>query len=435
MTELNVTHVSTTDNEGGAAKCAYRLHEALPQAGVRSRMFVAQRFSGNGNVFQYNPLAPAPQALGQAAFRIGRRLYRPSTEKAGAYFSFDRTPAGWRLLGQLPPSDVVNLHWVADLLDYRTLPGLTERLPVVWTFHDMNAFTGGCHYSGACRRYAEKCGACPQLRISEGSDDLTGRSLERKRRILRRVDPARLTVVTPSRWLAGEATRSAVFGDFDVNVIPSGIDSEEFRPVERAEARRRFHLPPAARIALFVADFVADRRKGLNYLLKAVDALRDIPDLLFLTIGRGDTAAMRDPIFRHLGSLRETAALRAAYSAADVFVIPSLEDNFPNTVLEAMACGTPVVGFASGGIPEAVSDGRTGLLAPTGDGPALAPLLRRVLEDGRLQRDLGRESRATVERDYTIQQQARRYAGLYEEMREARAASRVEPGIAERVPQ
>ncbi len=422
MSVLRVTHVSTTDTRGGAAKCAQRLHAALPGAGVSSDMLVALRFARDAGVREYNPISPAPRALGRMFFRLARRLHRPPPRRAGEYFSFDWTLTGWRLPAHLTHCDVVNLHWVSDLLDYTTLPRLTERIPVVWTFHDMNAFTGGCHYSGSCLRYLDTCGSCPLLRPSRGPNDATRRAFVRKRRVLLRIDPARLTIVCPSLWLAREAARSPLFRDFPVRVIPSGIDSGEYRPVAREDARRHFGLPASAPIVLFVAESVEDRRKGFRLLLQAIAAIRDIPGLLLVTIGGGDVAALRDPVFRHLGPLHDGASMRAAYSAADVFAIPSLQDNFPNTVLEAMACATPVVGFDAGGIGEAVIDGRTGLLAPAGDGPALAPLLRRVLEDGRLRTALAAESRALIERDYTVELQARRYAALYAE---AAAADRI----------
>jgi glycosyltransferase involved in cell wall biosynthesis len=246
--------------------------------------------------------------------------------------------------------------------------------------------------------------------------DLTRRVLERKRDVLRRVQRSRLTVVSPSRWLAEETRRSALFHDFDVRVIPNGIDPTEFRPMDRMEARRRLNLPGRARIVLFVADLVVDRRKGLRLLLKAFHELRDVPDLLLVTLGRGGSDAATPHATRHLGSLHDSEDLRAAYSAADVFAIPSLQDNLPNTILESMACGTPVVGFDAGGVPEAVVDGTSGLLAPTGDFVALADALQRVLGDRELQATLSRQARMRVEREYALALQAQRYASLYQEI-------------------
>jgi glycosyltransferase involved in cell wall biosynthesis len=286
----------------------------------------------------------------------------------------------------------------------------------VWTFHEMNAFTGGCHYSGVCDRFLDRCGSCPQLMTTTSDADFTRGVVERKRRILARVPRSRLTVVSPSQWLARESRRSSLFREFDVRVIPNGIDLQEFRPMERTEARRRLNLPLTARIVLFVADLVVDRRKGLRLLLKAFHEIKGIPDLLLVTLGRGGYDALTTHTTRHLGSLSDSDDLRAAYSAADAFAIPSLQDNLPNTILESMACGTPVVGFAAGGVGEAVVDGVSGLLAPTGDYGALAAAMYRILEDRPLRAALSRHARLRVEREYAIGLQARRYASLYQEL-------------------
>jgi glycosyltransferase involved in cell wall biosynthesis len=230
------------------------------------------------------------------------------------------------------------------------------------------------------------------------------------------VPRSRLTAVSPSHWLGREARRSTLFRDYDVRVIPNGIDLREFRPMERGAARRRLNLPVDARIVLFVADLLADRRKGLRLLLKAFREIRSIPGLLLVTLGRGGHQVDTPYASRHLGSLSNSDDLRAAYSAADVFAMPSLQDNLPNTILEAMACGTPVAGFAAGGIGEAVVDGETGLLVPTGDFGALAAALQRILDARALRRILGGNARVRVEKEYAIGLQAKRYAALYEEV-------------------
>lgn len=419
--DLCVTQISTTDVRGGAARAAHRLHRVLPVLGVRSSMLVAQRFSAEADIVEYNPFAPAPRLFGHAFFRLSRRWHRPPVARAGSYFSPDWSFTGWRLNSQVPTCNVVNLHWVADLLDYRTLPALAARVPLVWTFHDMNAFTGGCHYSGLCDRYTGRCGSCPLLMTTTSDDDMTRRVLERKAAVLARVPPRRLAVVCPSHWLARETRRSTLFRDFAVHVIPNGIDPVEFRPMPREEARRRLNLPLDARIVLFVADLVGDRRKGLRLLLKAFEAIRDVPGLLLVTLGRGTHEHLLPSGARHLGALDESDELRAAYSAADAFAMPSLQDNLPNTILESMACATPVVGFAAGGVSEAVIDGQSGLLAPTGDFDALGAALRRVLEDPWLQQGLAQEARRRVERHYSIRLQAQRYAALYREVVERAA--------------
>ncbi len=422
---VRVLQICTTAVHGGAAKAAHRLHRALAKEEVKSRMLVAQRCSANEDTLEYNPVAPAPATIGRVFFRLGRRWHRPRFRKAGAYFTPEWTLTGWRLASQLPPCNLVNLHWVADMLDYRTLPQLTDRVPVVWTFHDMNAFTGGCHYSETCERYAAQCGACPQLKTSSGENDMTRRIWNRKQRIFARISSDRFTIVCPSRWLAGEAGRSTLCQRFDTRIIPNGIDPQEYYPIEQIAARRRFNLPAKAKIVLFVADQIEDRRKGLRFLLRAIDAIRTVPGLLLVTLGRGDTSFLTGPLFRHLGPMQGVESLRYAYSAADVFAIPSLQDNLPNTILESMACGTPVAGFDAGGVGEAVVDGQTGLLAPTGNEFAFARNLRSVLEDTLLRRAFGCESLARIGREFTVTLQARRYATLYREIIRSQPAGRL----------
>ncbi len=415
-----VTQISTTDVIGGAARAMQRLHGGLAAAGVQSQLLVAQRFGTDPAVREYNALAPAPAALGRLFFRATRRWNRPPVSKAGAWLSTDRTMAGWRLLSQVPDCDVVNLHWVTDFLDFRTLPALAQRHPLVWTLHDMNAFTGGCHYTGPCTRFRTTCGSCPQLATSTGETDLTREVMLRKLRILAQISPGRLMLVTPSRWLAQEAERSRLFRDFPIRVIPNGIDPAEFQPVDRAEARRRLGLPSEAKIVLFVADSIEEPRKGFRLLLKALTSLCNIPDLLLVTLGRGQGPELAGLPSRHLGSLADTESLRLAYGAADVFAIPSLQDNLPNTILESMACGTPVVGFVTGGIGEAIIDGQTGLLAPPGDTAAFSRALRTILEDPPLRQALSAGARLRAVEEYAVSRQAQRYAALYAEIVTAR---------------
>ncbi|MFT3867080.1 MAG: glycosyltransferase family 4 protein [Nibricoccus sp.] len=411
---LKVMQVCTSAFRGGAGKAAYRLHRALPAEGVSSRMMVAQRFSRDEETLEYNPIAPAPAALGRFFFRAVRRWHRPSFRKAGAYFTLDRTPIGLRLPSQLPPCDVANLHWVADLFDYGTLPKLTQRVPLVWTFHDMNVFTGGCHYTGSCERYTAQCGKCPQLKTSKGENDMTRQVMNRKLAIMEKIHPARVTIVCPSQWLANEVERSLLCKRFNVHVIPNGIELEDFYPVEKTEARRRLDLPATAKIVLFVAENLSDPRKGFASFIDTIGIARDIPDLLILTLGRGVNSQLTGPAFRHLGELHDLETLRTAYSAADVFANTSLQDNLPNTILESMACGTPVAGFQTGGIGEAVRDGHTGLLAPIGNTAALARAMLQILTNAELRQIFSNASRHRVEHEYTTKLQAARYAKLYQ---------------------
>ena len=412
---IRVVQLSTTDVMGGAALAANRLHEALPEQGVKSAMFVAMAAGRGENVHTYRVVPGAPDALNHFLYRVARRLQRRETFPNGMLFTLDWTLLGSLPLGQLPPSDLHHLHWISDFIDFRSLPRLARRAPLVWTFHDMNAFTGGCHYDEGCGRFAEQCGACPSMR-SDDPRDVTFRVVQRKARALQKIPASRLVVVTPSEWLAGEVRRSHLFGRFTTRVIPNGIDLDVFRPVDRVAIRQRMGFSPKDRVVLFVADKLRDSRKGWSLLLQALMPLLSQSHIRVLTIGEGDTTTLNGPSYHHLGRLVDSAAIRDAYNAADVFVIPTLQDNFPNTVIEALACGTPVAGFATGGVIDAVEQGACGLLAPTGDVAGLTACLQTILSD-----DTRRSAMRVAARDravarYGVARQASAHRALYEEL-------------------
>src|SRR3954471_13148561 len=177
---IRVVHLSTTDVKGGAALAAHRLHQALPERGVESKMFVAWRHSEDPNVVEFRPSIWGPRSLNHVIFRAARRLQRrPLPTTNGVFMTHDRAYLGGLAQRQTPDADVFHLHWAMDLLDFRMLPHFARRAPIAWTFHDMNAFTGGCHYDRGCGRFTASCGACPLLG-SHDPDDITHRVLQRK---------------------------------------------------------------------------------------------------------------------------------------------------------------------------------------------------------------------------------------------------------------
>ena len=416
---MRIVHVSTSDIAGGAGRAAHRLHSGLRRIGQDSAMFVAERLSHDPTVRAWMPsgdVAVHPGA-GSPLARAPRSLarYLKSRPPGSEFFSDDRHARGVDQVAQLPEADVVNLHWVARFIDHRvffsTVPPCT---PVVWTLHDMNAFTGGCHYDAGCGRYVQRCGACPQLG-SDAAVDLSRHIWRRKHRSYEGIEAGRLHVVTPSRWLAGEARRSTLLGRFPVSVIPNAVDVEAFAPRDRRFARQVLGMHPDAEVVLFVADWADNRRKGLALLTEALAGLSHRSRLLLLSVGH-DKSMAENPVRnarRHLGPVSNERLLSVVYSAADVFVIPSVQDNLPNTVLEAMACGTPVVGFSTGGVPDMVRPGHTGLLAPVGDGAALCQALDWLLQDEAGRSAMAANCRRIAVEEYALETQSRRYLELY----------------------
>lgn len=310
-------------------------------------------------------------------------------------------------------ADVVNLHWVATFVNYaRFFPALSPHQRIVWTLHDMAPFTGGCHYAKDCEGFLNSCGRCPILG-SRRESDLSRRTWERKRRALAHLDSRRLVVVTPSHWLASEARRSSLLGRFEVRVIPYGLDLDVFRPIDRVDARGRFGLPVDAPVLLFVSDSLDNPRKGMAYLLEALAELPASSSPVLLTMGSGPGEMGTSHRHVHLGTLRDAEEIAAAYAAADLFAIPTLDDNLPNTVLESLACGTPVIAFDSGGLPEMVDDGVTGALVPKGDSSALSRGIARLLDDPATLADMSAASSAAAQENYALRRQAEEYLELY----------------------
>ncbi len=412
---LRVVHVSTHDAGGGAAIAARRLHDGLRGLGVDSRMLVRIKGSGDASIRRFEPSRRSWPA--RTVRRIVQRSrhwpYLASRTEDFEIFTDAQSRFGPQLAAAVADADVVHLHWVATFVDYAHFFGaLARHQRVVWTLHDMAPFTGGCHYARGCEGFVRSCGRCPVLGSSRESD-LSRRTWERKRRALAELDPRQLVVVTPSQWLADEARRSSILGRFEVRVIANGLDVDVFRPSPRRDARGLLGVPVDEAVLLFVADSLTNPRKGMSHLLAALDELSRRASPLLLTMGSGPAEIGAGHRQLHLGSLKDVQQITAAYGAADLFVIPSLEDNLPNTVAEALACGTPVVAFDAGGLPEMVDDGVNGALVPRGDATALAAAIARLLRDGGTLESLSAAARSGATRRYDVRKQARKYADLY----------------------
>ncbi|MGB8061731.1 MAG: glycosyltransferase [Candidatus Sulfotelmatobacter sp.] len=320
------------------------------------------------------------------------------------------------MLDALPTADVYNLHWIAGFLDYRAFfSKVGNRVPIVWTLHDMNQFTGGCHYTAGCQKFLEECGRCPALG-SDHANDLAYRIYRRKRAVFESLDPSRIRIVADSRWLETVASKSALLERFTVTCIPYGLDVENFQPRNQAIARNVFGIPPDAKVVMFAAQSLGNHRKGMDLLIEAIRSLRVETQVILLAVGSG---RVPDDIGRtciSTGKLNSERFLSFAYSAADVFVSPAREEAFGQVNLESIACGTPVVAFKVGGIPDVVRPGKTGLLAAPEDVRSLREAMETILADRPLRDTMSQECRQVALREYTLELQAGRYKHLYEEL-------------------
>jgi glycosyltransferase involved in cell wall biosynthesis len=415
---MKIVHLSTSDISGGAARAAHRLHTGLRRLSYGSSMFVANRASVDPTVITFVPPIDLSNRLRRRLRRerITRSFMRYRVSRPASYerFSDDRTQHGAALVHQLPPGDVVNLHSIASFIDYRTFfAAVPQHTPVVWTLHDMNPFTGGCHYDDGCGRYMDGCGVCPQLG-SDDAADLSHKIWERKRKIFAQIKPGRLHIVTPSHWMAGMVKCSILLGGCPVTVIPYGLDVDDFAPRPRCPARNILGVPQNARVVLFVAEAMEIRRKGFALLAKALAGLADLTNLFVISVGRRKPAIDTQFPHLHLGHISNDRLLSLVYSAADILVCPALQENLAQTALESLACGTPIVGFAVGGFPDMVRQGVTGLLVPPQDVPALRAAIADSLQDVSRRAEMAANCRRIAVEEYSLEVQARRYVELYQ---------------------
>lgn len=425
---------------GGASTAAQRLHQALLHNGTHSRFqyLEGQKFTQR-TCAKSSETETVPQGLHETTwhtsglfrrmidavrFRIHRQRFKRQTRSAKPGSEIFTSPHGqpstlWPPIDhptsshREAPQHVIQLHWISKFLDYPSFFGsLPLEQPVIWTLHDMNALTGGCHFSGGCERFRAGCGNCPQL--NRGSqNDASSRSFQTKRAALKGVN---LHIVAPSRWLLELAKESPLLSDArSFTRIPYGMPTDKLRPIATRSAKAQLGIDADTFVIGFGAMDLGNRRKGAAELLTALEILGAHSNVQCLVFGSGrfaDTKANLPPMI-NVGKVENDSMRRLVYSAADVFMLPSTEDNLPLTGLEAMACGTPVIGFDAGGIPDYVIPGQTGMLARNGDSAELAQRLKTAILNPTALGEMGDRSRRLILDQFESNLEAQRYMRLY----------------------
>jgi len=396
---MKVYHLSSAPFSGGAARAGFRLHEGLlREPGVESVWLDAGGGAHGPSVLTLPPpTKPSPLFLRlrrKKWAKITQQFFAPTTPPAS-------NPIGWgsiEMLEKLPKPDVWNLHWVSWFLDWENLlPWMAEQAPIVWTLHDLNPLRGIWHYEPQ-----------PEERTPERLK-YEAEAIEIKRRALARIPKDRLIFVGPSRWMLEECRSSPITAGFPCENIPYGLDTEVFKKRPKEKIREIFGIADEEFVIGFVSDSVNDPRKGMGILLEAIDLVaKQHKNLHLLAVGSGQlkTTGIR---CTQIGSVANDILLSHIYSACDVFVCPSMQDNLPNTVLEALACNVPVVGFQVGGLPDLVACELQGTLGRLdGGGASLAAAISSRIQS---------RSNAWNEQvpfSYSLESQAQSYLQLYQ---------------------
>lgn len=411
---MRVLIINTSERVGGAAIAATRLMHALKKAGVRVRMLVRDKQT------DYLTVTSAGSSWRHTLHFLWERLciFVANGFSRKGLFLVDIANAGTdvTLLDEYKRADVIHLHWVNQ--GFLSVAGLEKILrsgkPVVITMHDQWYFTGVCHYSDGCEKYKTQCQKCPQMK-SVLLGDYAHRLFNRKKEMYA---GAPVTFVGCSQWMADLARSSALTQGHKVVSVPNAIDTDLFKPCDMVEARRVFHLPENKHLILFGCQRITDERKGFRYLAEALSMITEKygkdDDLALVVVGgKADTVKSHvcvDTV--PVSYVSDPRRLVQLYSAVDVYVTPSLQDNLPNTIMEAMACGTPCVGFDAGGIPEMIDHKVNGYVARYKDAADFADGILWTLSNGAAQ--LGMAAREKVLNSYSETVVTEKYIEIYE---------------------
>ena len=412
---MKVLQLSTSDIDGGAARAAYRLHQGLLISGVDSSMLVRAYESGDDSVVVEKTLMTR---LGPMMNGLPLRRYK---QRSASMFSPQWFPDSLTSRVNALNPDILALHWICNgFVQIETLARLNK--PMIWLVHDMWPFTGGCHYAQDCDRYTQSCGACPQLN-SQSLQDLSHQIWQRKAKAWRDIN---LTLVAPSHWFAEVMGSSSLFQNRRIEVIPHGIDLEQYRPLNPSFARDVLKLPQNKLLVLFGASsgVTNDPRKGFHLLQAALQQLsqNEWADQLEIVIFGINTPPIPPNLgfpTHYIGKLRDEVSLVLTYSAADVMVVPSLQESFGQTASESLACGTPVVAFDATGLKDIVDHQKNGYLAQPYCAEDLAKGIAWVLQNSDHRQTLIANAREKAVQAFSLHLQAQRYEALFQDLLKA----------------
>ena len=406
-----VVLLSSYDVRGGAAVACLRLAKALIKSSVRVDMLVMSKSANDDFVTSLSEEGKYRKLKYRLNFYLERlQIFLNNGFRRDDLFAVSSASFGDDISEHpsVVSADVIHLHWINQ--GFISSDGLKKLLhlgkPIVWTMHDMWPLTGGCHHSDECMRFMEDCGKCNLLH-SDNEKDLSAKMLSKKRSIYTH---GSINFVGCSEWIKNKTSKGSLARGHNFLSIPNPIDINLFKAVEKNVARQSLGLPIDKKLVLFGAAIASDKRKGIDLLIEACRHLTKRDELEFVVFGQIKDGFDLGFKTHYMGYVNSQTTMISLYSSADLFVTPSLQDNLPNVIMEAMACNTPCVGFEIGGIPEMIVHRQNGYLAKTADSYDLAECIEYVLERSQ---SLGEASRLYVENNYRECVIAERYMDLY----------------------
>ena len=404
MRVLQISYYGYAGGAGGAVAMR-RLHFGLRNAGIDSKVLCALGANQSFDIMAFNrskALKKLDSLLRRATFRFGlNNILDVSSFRVRKHRSYLE-------------ADIVHFHRIYDFFSYLAIPSLTERKVGILTLHDMWYFTGHCYHSLDCDRFKIGCGKCPYPKIFPPiKKDSTRIEWRFKNRAYSR---SNLTIVSPSSWMTEQAKQS-MLNRFQIYHIPPGVDTESYKPLDRKQCRSLLGIPQDKKVLLFIAASLKNKIKGVDLLVKALQSLPKSlkAETILLLVGKGGEhiATFDDIQTLDLGYISSDRFKAIAYSAADLFIHPTRAEVAPLVLIESMACGTPIVSFRIGGVPDAVRPGITGYLAEPQNVESLRNRIVELLEDSSQRNYMSQQCRAIALREYSFDLHMQRHINLY----------------------
>jgi len=411
---MKVLQINQSDRSGGAALAAYRLHQGLLTAQIDARLLVGKAVSTSERV----TAVPRRYWLDNQLSRLSR-LFSLNYVSIVSSFDLPRHPF-------VRDADLLHFHNLhAGYFNYLALPALTRRQPAVLTLHDMWSFTGHCGYSYDCQRWKTGCGRCPYPQeYPPIQRDSTCWEWRLKRWTYAR---SSLAVVAPSRWLT-ELAKQSLLNRFEIHCIPYSLDTDAYQPRDRQQCRALLGIPADRYVLMFAAEYANNPRKGADLLQQALahlpETYRERVTLLVLGLGGEALVEAVGLPACALGYVESDRLKAIAYSAADLVLMPTRADNQPLVLLESLACGTPMVSFDVGGVPELVRPGITGYLAEANDPHDFSRGICRLLDNSDQRARLSANCRHIAVAEYSLDRGVQNHLALYRQLLEAFAAKK-----------
>ncbi len=381
---MKILHVNYSDSRGGAAIAANRLHKALLKDGIDSKMLVCEKKTDDPNVI--GPVSKFQKLMNQGKPYLDQLPVRLYKDKSPMLFTTSWYTSKYIInkINNICP-DVVHLHWISGgMLKIEHIAKIKS--PIVWSLHDMWAFTGGCHYDENCELYKKQCGTCKVLK-SMRDNDLSRKIFRRKEQTYSKIN--NLTVVGLSKWIADLAKKSTLFSNLKVINLPNLIDATVYKALDKNYSRQLYNLSLEKKLICFGAMAATDDpRKGYAQLIEALkkNTLNNVECVVFGSKNCGIEKSLPIKI-NFIGKKYDDESLVALYNSADILVVPSIQENLSNVIMESLACGTPVVAFDIGGNGDMIEHKINGYLAKPFNTVDLAEGLNWVLSKERFKKD------------------------------------------------